>query len=417
MIGISKYLINNKYLNMILLFSILIATFIQSSNDLNTVQLVIIFTLWILLIINDLLRSIIKKNKKNWHYFSLALSLILASVLKHLTNGLIVHYFYFYYVIEIVSIKNNKRVYFLFFHFILYLLILNFNLISPPVNLLIKKELLEILLINLLIYFSVIYWVYITYSIYIEKEEIRKLNKKLNKSNLKLQEYSQKVEELSIARERERMAQELHDSLGHSLIALILHLEFAEKTFASNPEKAQKVIVKARDIAKSSTSDLRKAVNALNEDHYIESLKNSINELIDNFSTLSDIKINLKMDEDLETLNPDLKLCIYKTVRESLTNGVKHGRATKFNLLLLIEKDNVILISKDNGIGCDKITMSNGLEGIEDRITALGGSVNFTTSKNEGFETKAKIPIYQKDEIITQNNIFEYSYKEGRTIK
>lgn len=247
--------------------------------------------------------------------------------------------------------------------------------------------------ISFFFFLSIIYMLYISHSIHIEKEETKRLNEKLKLSNIKLHEYSQKIEELSIARERERVAQEIHDSLGHSLMALIMHLEFAEKTFTSNPEKAQKVIIKARNIAKTSTSKLREVVNVLKEERNIESLRNSVDELIDKFSTLGNIKINLIMNEDLEFLNPGFKLCIYKTIRESLTNGIKHGKATLFKLKLFIEKNNLILIIKDNGVGCDKIIMSNGLKGIENRIKNLGGYVDFDSYKNEGFSIKAKIPI------------------------
>ncbi len=89
---------------------------------------------------------------------------------------------------------------------------------------------------------------------------------------------------------------------------------------------------------------LRVAVNTLKEERNIEDLRNAINELIDSLNILGNIKIKFNMDKHIEALNPDIKLCIYKTIRESLTNGIKHGKATTFNLLITIhEKDHVEL--------------------------------------------------------------------------
>lgn len=389
----NKYLINNKYIKIIIGSFILLITYYQIYNSLNYIQTIIFSILFLLLIANEFLRNTNEMMIKKWYYYSLALSIILAAILNCLTPTLlIIGYYYFSKVNEIFYIKNKKKqLLFLLIHCTLYLIVVIVNNLEGVIY----QNLIQIG-IAFFLYFSIIYLIYIYHSIHIEKEETKKLNEKLRLSNIKLQEYSQKIEELSIARERERVAQEIHDSLGHSLTALIMHLEFAEKTFTKNPEKAQKVIIKARNIAKSSTAKLREAVDVLKKERNIESLKNSINELIDKFSTLGNIKIDLIMNEDLESLNPNFKLCLYKTVRESLTNSIKHGNATLFKLKLFIKNNNLTLIIKDNGIGCDEITMSNGLKGIENRIKTLGGYVDFDSHKNEGFLTKVKIPIHQK---------------------
>lgn len=110
----------------------------------------------------------------------------------------------------------------------------------------------------------------------IEKEEISALNKKLKMANVKLQEYALTIEEVTILKERTRVSQELHDSLGHSLMALSMYLEYAKKTYASNPEKLDGVLSKAEEIAKSSITDLRKTVSLLNSDLEIESFAYSL---------------------------------------------------------------------------------------------------------------------------------------------
>lgn len=385
MTNIKSYLRIIKYFIIILVFSNVFRTYI----DLK-IPMVILIVLCPLLIINDLIRSIVKKYNMRY-YFSLALSIIGAAVLKYYVNSFATNIYMFYFIIEILYIQGKNKQLFLAFHSILYLTIVILN-----TRLLNITERLTMLGVNFLNYLSIICILYLSHAVRNEREETKKLNEELKSSNIKLQEYSLKVEELSIARERERVAQELHDSLGHSLMALTMHLEFAEKIFDTRPEKAKEVIIKAKNISKNSTASLRIAVNTLREERNIEDLRNAINELIDSLGILGNLKIDLSMDKHSQSLDPDIKLCIYKTIRESLTNGIKHGKATAFNLQIDIHENHVKLNINDNGLGCNTIIKSNGLKGIENRILALGGTVDFNSHENCGFLIKAEIPIYEE---------------------
>ena len=64
----------------------------------------------------------------------------------------------------------------------------------------------------------------------------------------------------------------------------------------------------------------------------MEKLRESINELFENFKETNRIKVDLQMDDIVEDVNPDIKNCIYKTIREAVTNGIKHGNATVFSI-------------------------------------------------------------------------------------
>lgn len=144
--------------------------------------------------------------------------------------------------------------------------------------------------------------------IQVEKEETKQLNEKLKLANIKLQEYSLRVEDLTISKERRRVAQELHDSLGHSLMALTMHLEFAKKVIDSKPDKVKVVLEKSEKIAKDSVNDLRKAVNALKEEREIEHLNEAIKNLIDNFEIAGGVKINFNEDMSMDNLDINIKI-------------------------------------------------------------------------------------------------------------
>lgn len=385
-IKIKTHLKIMRYFIIILLFS----NILRAYKSLK-IPLAFFIVLSILIITNDLIRNTVKKNNTALYYLSLALSIIGTAVLKHYINSFITNIYMFFYVIEILYIQSKSKYFLLALHCISYLTTVGLS--TKGLN---PAERLADLGSGFLTYLSILCILYLSHAVRNEREETRKLNEELKSSNIKLQEYSLQVEELSIAKERQRLAQELHDSLGHSLMALTMHLEFAEKIFDTNPEKAKEVISKARNISKNSTTNLRTAVYTLKEERNIEDLQEAVNELIDSFRILGKIKIDFRMNKHLEALAPDIKLCIYKTIRESLTNGIKHGKATAFSLEIAIVDDFAVLNITDNGSGCDNIIRSNGLKGIENRVIALGGKVDFTSSKNSGFLTKAEIPLFEE---------------------
>jgi signal transduction histidine kinase len=242
----------------------------------------------------------------------------------------------------------------------------------------------------ILSYFAIAGTIYTLKVIRTEKEEVSKLNKKLN-------QYALEVEELTASKERTMLAQELHDSVGHSLMALVMHLEFAKNMCDTNPEKVKDILIKSEDIAKSSISSIREAVSFLKEKREIESFNDSIEDIMNNFLLLNNIKINFNSDEKLDNLSKIIKTSLYKTIKESITNSIKHGKATEINIIISRENNNINLILTDNGIGCNKIIKSNGLLGIEDRVTSLNGSVNYFNDDTFGFGINICIPILMEE--------------------
>ncbi|MEI6100432.1 MAG: sensor histidine kinase [Eubacteriales bacterium] len=228
-----------------------------------------------------------------------------------------------------------------------------------------------------------------------EKEEIKKLNEDLTASNSMLIKYARQAEELTIVAERSRVAQELHDSLGHSLMALSMNLEYAEKSCDSNPEQVREALVKAKELSKRSISGLRNAVEALKNEQEPSSLADSIAELAQSLGSLAEVDIGFTVDPNLENMNAELKICIYKAVREGLTNSLAHGRATAVNVQAQVLKGTVQLQIKDNGAGCAQITESTGLLGIRQRVESLGGRVDYRGSS--GFEISVQIPVAKEE--------------------
>lgn len=226
-----------------------------------------------------------------------------------------------------------------------------------------------------------------------EKTKVEKLNNELNKTNLTLEKYSNKIEELTTIKERTRIAEELHDSIGHSLVALSMNLEYAENIVDIKPEKAKTTIENCYNLSKDCLTTLRKAVSVLKENTTsITNLRDDIENIFINFINTNKYKFTLDFDEEVERAANEIKVCIFKTIREAVTNGIKHGNATFFNIHIYKLENNIIFKIENNGSSCKEIVRSNGITGMEERIRLLKGEITFESEANSGFTIEGKIP-------------------------
>jgi len=355
----------------------------------GNVKLIIGLVLLLLILgANNYIRTRFKRDKRiKWYLFSYVISLIIIGFFSYTLRCFGTEAFNVILLIEILVINDKVNKLAVIFTVAVYCISNAGDLDLSDFNT------IQNVIINYLCTFAI---VFVFRNILVEKTRIESLNIQLEDANLTLKKYSAKIEELTIAEERTRIAQELHDSIGHSLIALKMNLEYAENVLELQPIKAKEVINKAQSISKDCILNLRRAVNILKEDTSMGNLREAINELFQNFKETNRIKMHLEMDEKVEATNPDIKNCIYKTVREAVTNGIKHGNATVFSIEVFRSSDMIILKVKNNGLECKSMIKSDGIQGIEDRITTLGGKVNFSCEKGYGFTIEASIPEFEE---------------------
>ncbi|MFR5264922.1 sensor histidine kinase [Clostridium sp.] len=288
---------------------------------------------------------------------------------------------------EIINNDISKRYFFVLFHCILFFIF--------EVIFIIKNNSSEYLITITIIYFFILILLILSKNQRKNRKKIYTLNKELQEQNLKLQEYSLKIEELTLEKERTRVAQELHDSLGHYLMAISMHLDFLERTLTSHPQKAQETISKTKEIVNDSIKNLRKTVYELKENKIDRSLTDALNSLLENLSIGNSIDFHVTYSNIIETLSPNLKDIIYKTVKESLTNAIKHGNPSSININILLIGNKLHLTIGNTGKKGSQIIMSNGLNGIKNRIESYKGTVNFSYT-NVGFKVSALIDLTEK---------------------
>ncbi|MEH1893966.1 MAG: sensor histidine kinase [Nostoc sp.] len=223
----------------------------------------------------------------------------------------------------------------------------------------------------------------------------RHSREKLAIANEKLREYAMRIENQATLEERNRIAREIHDSLGHSLTALNLQLETALKLWQSNPGKAETFLATAKELGSKALKDVRQSVSTMRYNPLQEqSLDSAIASLSENFHRSNGIlpicQINLEY-----SLPPEINTAIYRIIQESLTNITKYGYATEVKLELTTTRGNLRLIIQDNGRGFDlgQNTTGFGLHSMRDRTLALGGEFNINSAPGYGCKITVNIPL------------------------
>lgn len=215
---------------------------------------------------------------------------------------------------------------------------------------------------------------------------------KLKALNGRLIEYSFQEREYLVANERSHISQELHDSLGHSLMAALMNVRYLKAIQEKSPEERSRQIDELEGMLKECVENLRGSVYNLKELDENISLQGEVRHIIDKFDELGLVKIHLDSDDKIENAPNPVKSVLYKTIREGITNSIRHGNATSIRISIRYAGDRIELLIQDNGSGCADIQKSYGLNGIENRIEEVGGEVWFTGGKNKGFFVKALLP-------------------------
>ncbi len=260
--------------------------------------------------------------------------------------------------------------------------------------LMIIKTLLEVLNILLFIVFMIVFLV----AQMKENAEISKKMLKILSVNKELQNYAIVTEKIGENNERKRLAREIHDTVGHALAGIAAGVDACIIMIDNNPQATKKQLRIISKVVREGMVDVRNSLNKLRpgalERH---GLKDAIYNMIEEFSGISNIKINLDYqlkNVDFEKVKEDI---LFRIIQESVTNSIRHGGGvTLIDIKIYQQEHSLFLKIKDNGIGCDDIKYGFGLKQMEERVAIINGTVNFDGSN--GFLTMIEIPM-QRGEI------------------
>jgi signal transduction histidine kinase len=227
------------------------------------------------------------------------------------------------------------------------------------------------------------------------RKEIQELAEELEKANRQLREYSVQVEELAIARERNRLAREIHDGLGHHLTAINMQIRAARAVIAQNSvrEKSENLLKNAEDLTLKALVDVRQSVSALMGSSFENILlPEKVEDILRDCKTAG-LATNLRVLGEPRVLSPQATLAVYRSVQESIHNTIKHASASQVDVTLDYQNQGQFKLDiVDDGIGSDDPDGGFGLLSMRERVQLLEGDIIIKTAKGRGFEVDIQIP-------------------------
>lgn len=225
------------------------------------------------------------------------------------------------------------------------------------------------------------------------KNELAIENKDLDQSNEKLENQIELLKQTSHIGARNYIARELHDILGHALVVTIKLLEVSKMFYQNNPQRAYESLEKAKGALEKGFCEMREISNKDNRQNYTTAmLEKEIASMI-KVLDFSGIKVNFFLRGKFLVIDEKVYDTLKKVTTELITNTIKHANASNLLLSIIINEEQIILQTMDNGIGVKNLVKGNGLIGIDGRLSLINGNAKYTSDKQEGFASNVVISL------------------------
>jgi signal transduction histidine kinase len=230
------------------------------------------------------------------------------------------------------------------------------------------------------------------------RAEAERLAAELRNANRQLREYAAQAEELATAHERNRMAREIHDGLGHYLTAINMQIQAGRAVLEHDRALAFEALDKAQTLAKEGLAEVRRSVASLRASPLDNcSLLEAITSQVDECRAAG-VATSLVVRGKPRPLSPQIELALYRVAQEGLTNICKHAQASSAEVIVdyldvSTAGGMIRLTVSDSGVGSDDPSGGFGLVGVRERMHILGGQVHIETAPGEGFTLRANVPV------------------------
>lgn len=214
----------------------------------------------------------------------------------------------------------------------------------------------------------------------------------LAEAHERLRDHAAQAERLATAQERNRVARDIHDGLGHSLTVVQMQVKAARAVLPSDPAKADEVLAKAQQQAEAALGEVRRSVRALRESRATPPLAEALQALADETSAAG-VPARLSVSGMERPLPDETREALYRAAQEGLTNVRKHARATRVDLVLDYADAAVRVEVRDDGAGApDHPSPGFGLLGLRERAEHVGGRLHLDSAPGQGATLRMEVP-------------------------
>ncbi|RIX52206.1 sensor histidine kinase [Paenibacillus nanensis] len=232
-------------------------------------------------------------------------------------------------------------------------------------------------------------WASFVAKAYIQKNT---LAAEVERQNKLLTHYSAEVEKMTLLEERNRMSRELHDTLGHSFISLILSLDASIALMDSKPAEAKDRLIRLRTLAENNLDEMRNIVHEMGEEEE-SSLIKQVESLAVRFREHTGTPLTLSLPETERNIRFEVRQAVLRVIQESLTNALKHGKASQLHLELQFSESDLQLSVRNNGNPIDKLNYGFGLTTMKQRVERLSGRLQLLSGEGTPAMTEVRCEI------------------------
>jgi signal transduction histidine kinase len=225
------------------------------------------------------------------------------------------------------------------------------------------------------------------------RTEMEALAGRLGDANEQLRVQAAEIGELAKVQERNRIARDIHDVLGHYLTVVHVQLEAAKTLFKREPETARAAILKAQALTREGLSEVRRSVSLLRDSSSTERPLLAAIEKLASECKADGIHAAVRLRGTPRALPEPVEITLYRAAQEALTNVRRHARASKLDIELAFASGSGIRLRvEDDGVGSDLLNQGFGLVGLRERAESVGGSMSVRSALGGGFTLEIELP-------------------------
>ncbi len=239
--------------------------------------------------------------------------------------------------------------------------------------------------------------------------ELTQAHNELSEAHQKLADTAAQEQELAVLRERNRLAREMHDTLGHALVLVTVKLEVAQRLRERNPERSNQELAATQQIVRESMNELRASIADLRSPTLAhEPVRQALSRSAQDMAQRTGVHVTYDMQPDIEDLPEQIEETLWKVGQEAITNIEKHAHAN--NVLLHISKcdETVHMCIEDDGVGLPRDYCRHkangqtaytspaghyGLSGMTERIEQIGGTLSLKPGTEHGTVVEVVLPL------------------------
>ncbi|MFC7440273.1 sensor histidine kinase [Laceyella putida] len=236
-----------------------------------------------------------------------------------------------------------------------------------------------------------------TKKLLLENEEQYRLIQEKNKA---LVQYTKQIEKMAIVEERNRMASELHDTVGHTFTSVIMGMDAVSYLIESSPEKAKEKLDVLREVMRKGLEEVRQNIHQI-ADEKTSSLSIQMTLLANEFSLHTGAQTRIEIKGKEYEVSKPIRWTLIRCLQESLTNAKRHGQAMMIQVKLQFLPQRILLTVSDDGVGAEVIKYGFGLTTMKERLRSLNGELQVQAEPGKGMTIICSLPIGGENEHAT----------------